>query len=235
MDCGICKRDFFARCDEAGFDPANLEAVLITHDHTDHTKASRGAARPGEAGHRARGVRRRRRARGQQGDHRAGGRMRPTCVLLGRRAVAGGHAGARLRTSHDAASSCGFRVEADGDAVGFMTDTGIVTGEADEALRDVRILALESNHDVQMLKDGPYPYPVKRRVGSDTGHLSNVQAADELEALLSDALEQVVAMHISQNNNTYRLPGEALTAVVRRAGHPATVQVAYQTMLMSAR
>ena len=78
-----------------------------------------------------------------------------------------------FRTSHDAASSCGFRVEADGDAVGFMTDTGIVTGEADEALRDVRILALESNHDVQMLKDGPYPYPVKRRVGSDTGHLSN--------------------------------------------------------------
>ena len=51
----------------------------------------------------------------------------------------------------------------------------------------------------------------------------------------SDALEQVVAMHISQNNNTYRLPGEALTAVVRRAGHPATVQVAYQTMLVSAR
>ena len=140
-----------------------------------------------------------------------------------------------FRTSHDAASSCGFRVEADGDAVGFMTDTGIVTGEADEALRDVRILALESNHDVQMLKDGPYPYPVKRRVSSDTGHLSNVQAADELEALLSDALEQVVAMHISQNNNTYRLPGEALTAVVRRAEHPATVQVAYQTMLVSAR
>ena len=52
---------------------------------------------------------------------------------------------------------------------------------------------------------------------------------------MSDALEQVVAMHISQNNNTYRLPGEALTAVVRRAGHPATVQVAYQTMLVSAR
>ena len=126
-----------------------------------------------------------------------------------------------FRTSHDAASSCGFRVEADGDAVGFMTDTGIVTGEADEALRDVRILALESNHDVQMLKDGPYPYPVKRRVGSDTGHLSNVQAADELEALLSDALEQVVAMHISQNNNTYRLPGED---VYKRQIHPRMIQ-----------
>ena len=116
-----------------------------------------------------------------------------------------------------------------------MTDTGIVTGEADEALRGVRILALESNHDVQMLKDGPYPYPVKRRVGSDFGHLSNAQAADELEGLLSGALEQVVAMHISQNNNTYRLPDEALRAVVEQAGHPAVVQVAYQAMLVSVR
>ena len=236
VDCGICKRDFFARCDEAGFDPANLEAVLITHDHTDHTKGLgvvlRGLAKLGIEP-------------AVFADDAVRAASKEIIVLEGAcdlRAVSSGDAlslaGMQVhafRTSHDAASSCGFRVEADGDAVGFMTDTGIVTGEADEALRDVRILALESNHDVQMLKDGPYPYPVKRRVGSDTGHLSNVQAADELEVLLSDALEQVVAMHISQNNNTYRLPGEALTAVVRRAGHPATVQVAYQTMLVSAR
>ena len=236
VDCGICKRDFFARCDEAGFDPANLEAVLITHDHTDHTKSLgvvlRGLAKLGIEP-------------AVFADDAVRAASKEIIVLEGAcdlRAFSSGDAlslaGMQVhafRTSHDAASSCGFRVEADGDAVGFMTDTGIVTGEADEALRDVRILALESNHDVQMLKDGPYPYPVKRRVGSDTGHLSNVQAADELEVLLSDALEQVVAMHISQNNNTYRLPGEALTAVVRRAGHPATVQVAYQTMLVSAR
>ena len=229
LDCGICKRDFFARCDEAGFDPANLEAVLITHDHTDHTKGLgvvlRGLAKLGIEP-------------AVFADDAVRAASKEIIVLEGAcdlRAFSSGDAlslaGMQVhafRTSHDAASSCGFRVE-------FMTDTGIVTGEADEALRDVRILALESNHDVQMLKDGPYPYPVKRRVGSDTGHLSNVQAADELEALLSDALEQVVAMHISQNNNTYRLPGEALTAVVRRAGHPATVQVAYQTMLVSAR
>ena len=178
VDCGICKRDFFARCDEAGFDPANLEAVLITHDHTDHTKGLgvvlRGLAKLGIEP-------------AVFADDAVRAASKEIIVLEGAcdlRAFSSGDAlslaGMQVhafRTSHDAASSCGFRVEADGDAVGFMTDTGIVTGEADEALRDVRILALESNHDVQMLKDGPYPYPVKRRVGSDTGHLSNVQAA----------------------------------------------------------
>lgn len=236
VDCGICKRDFFARAEEAGFDPANLEAVLITHDHTDHTKGlgvvTRGLAKLGI-----------RPALYVDDAVRAAsaevGALEEACDL---RSFAAGDAltlaGMQVhafRTSHDAASSCGFRVECDGDVAGFVTDTGIVTGEADEGLRGARILALESNHDVQMLEDGPYPYPVKQRVGSDLGHLSNDQAAAELEALLSDALEQVVAMHVSQNNNTYRLPGEALSAVVVRAGHPARVQVAYQTMLVSVR
>lgn len=236
VDCGICKRDFFARCDEAGFDPANLEAVLVTHDHTDHTKglgvvlrglAKLGIEPPVFADDAVRAA------------SKEIGALEGACDL---RAFSAGDAlslaGMQVhafRTSHDAAASCGFRLEGGGDAVGFMTDTGIVTGEADEALRGVRILALESNHDVQMLKDGPYPYPVKRRVGSDFGHLSNAQAADELEGLLSDALEQVVAMHISQNNNTYRLPDEALRAVVEQAGHLAVVQVAYQAMLVSVR
>ena len=67
------------------------------------------------------------------------------------------------------------------------------------------------------------------------GHLSNAQAAEELKALLSDALEQVTALHVSQNNNTYRLPGEALAEVVERAGHSARVQVARQDGLASMR
>lgn len=236
VDCGICKRDFFTRCEEAGFNPAKLATIVITHDHTDHTKGIgvvlRGLAKQGiEPAVYVNDA-----VRAASNDIRAvehASDIRSMCA--GDALSLGGMQVHAFRTSHDAAASCGFRIEVAGDAVGFMTDTGIVTGEAHEALSGVRLLALESNHDVQMLADGPYPYPVKRRVGSDVGHLSNDQAAIELEALLSERLEQVVAMHISQNNNTYRLPTDALAEVVARAGHPAVVQAAYQTMLVSVR
>lgn len=237
VDCGICKRDFFARSAEAGFDPANLAAIVVTHEHTDHTKGLgvvlRGLAKQGiapavyvdDAVHAASSE-----VISLEGAHDVRALRAGDALSLAGMSV---HV---FRTSHDAAASCGFRFEAaGGDVAGFMTDTGVVTGEADEALSGVRLLALESNHDVQMLADGPYPYPVKRRVASDVGHLSNVQAAEELERLLCGELEQVVAMHISQNNNTYRLPAETLASVVARAGHPACVQAAFQDMLVSVR
>lgn len=237
VDCGICKRDFFTRCAEAGFDPAQLAAVVVTHDHTDHTKGLgvvlRGLAKQGiepvvyaDAAVRT--------ASKELGDIEGASDVRS--LVFGDMLSLAGMAVHVFPTSHDAASSCGFRFESNyGDVVGFMTDTGIVTGEAHEALSGVRILALESNHDIQMLEEGPYPYPVKRRVRSDFGHLSNVQAANELEALLSSNLEHVVAMHISQNNNSYRLPAETLRGVTTRVGHGALVQVAYQTRVVSVR
>ncbi|MEA5020427.1 MAG: MBL fold metallo-hydrolase [Gordonibacter sp.] len=237
VDCGICKRDFFTRCDEAGFDPAKLAAILVTHDHTDHTKGLgvvlRGLAKQGTVPtvYADQAVRR---ASSEIGALEDVHDVRSFDVK-GMLSLAGLSVYS-FQTSHDAASSCGFRIEAaDGDAVGFVTDTGVVTGEAHEALLGVRLLALESNHDVQMLADGPYPYPIKRRVGSDFGHLSNEQAAEALASLLSNRLEQVVAMHISQNNNTYRMPSDALSRIVEREGHGACVHVAYQNRLVSVR
>ena len=144
-------------------------------------------------------------------------------------------------TSHDAAASFGFRIEApDGDALGYITDSGIVTSAAHTALRDVRILALESNHDERMLKNGDYPYVIKKRIASELGHLSNPQATEELAALITESRaaglrtpETVVAMHISQNNNDYDLPRAALEEGLAIANGNARILCGYQGRLTS--
>lgn len=236
VDCGLCKRDFLARCAEAGFDPAALAAVLITHEHTDHTKGLGVVLR----------------ALAKQG-------VRPLLLTSpavreasaplnevldqGLCAFAPFGAGDTLQlggmdirvfaTSHDAAESFGFRFQCGADAVGYMTDTGIATAEARAALVGVRVLALEANHDRAMLEAGEYPYHLKVRIASERGHLSNEQAAAVLADLAHSGLQTVVAMHVSQNNNTYRLPREVLEATLRKLGYPGAVKVAFQERLVS--
>lgn len=111
-----------------------------------------------------------------------------------------------FRTSHDAADSYGFRFDeltgaSEGcDSLGYMTDTGIVTDKAWEALSGVRLLALESNHDARMLEVGPYPYVIKQRIASARGHLSNDQAREALDNLAHENLRAV--------GGHARLPGE---------------------------
>ena len=114
-----------------------------------------------------------------------------------------------------------------------MTDTGFVTDEAAAVLAGVRLLALESNHDGRMLETGPYPYVVKQRIASTRGHLSNAQAADYLRGAAHGDLRHVVAMHISQENNTYRLPRETLVAALADAARTVPVSVAYQDRLVT--
>lgn len=245
IDCGICKRDFLARCAEASLDPARIAAVLITHDHGDHVRGLgvvlRGLAKLGAAPEVWASPRVRAAAPALDEALESAGVAFRALAAGDALSVAGLQAHV-FRTSHDAAESFGFRFEdAAGpgvpDALGFMTDTGVVTPEAHEALAGVRLLALESNHDAAMLERGPYPWPVKRRIASERGHLSNDQAAAELAALVEEgsagALQAVAAMHVSQENNTYRLPVETLGAVLARAGHPASVEAAYQSRLVT--
>ena len=114
------------------------------------------------------------------------------------------------------------------DALGYVTDSGVLSDEALACLSDVRLLALESNHDAHLLEVGPYPSYLKRRVASDVGHLSNAQSAAYLERLLSSKLERVAGMHLSETNNEPLLAVRAAEDALERACHPAHYVAAAQ-------
>lgn len=102
---------------------------------------------------------------------------------------------------HDAADPVGFVFEGEGVRIGFATDLGYMPANARQALRCCDVLMLESNHDTEMLRDGPYPWSVKQRVMSRVGHLSNEAAADFLERNYDGQATYVVLAHLSESNN----------------------------------
>jgi phosphoribosyl 1,2-cyclic phosphodiesterase len=104
-------------------------------------------------------------------------------------------------TPHDAADPVGFVFGTEGVRMGFVTDLGYISPNVKAQLKDLDLLLLESNHDLEMLKDGPYPWAVKQRVMSRVGHLSNEAAAGFLEGDYDGQAAYVILAHLSENNN----------------------------------
>ncbi len=113
---------------------------------------------------------------------------------------------------HDAADPVGFVLSAEGVRMGYATDLGYIPPNVREQLRALDLLLLESNHDLEMLRDGPYPWAVKQRVLSRVGHLSNDAAADFLCNAYDGQASYVILAHLSENNN---LPELARVAAER--------------------
>lgn len=116
----------------------------------------------------------------------------------------------RFCTSHDCSGSSGYRVDVGGDrCFAVCTDTGVVTENIRQSLLGCELVLIESNHDVNMLAKGPYPAPLKRRILSDQGHLSNGCCAKELPQLVLGGTSRIILGHLSAHNNT---PEAALKA-----------------------
>jgi len=102
---------------------------------------------------------------------------------------------------HDAVDPVGFVFESGGARMGIATDMGYMPPNAKAALRGCDVLMIESNHDLEMLRDGPYPWSLKQRVMSRVGHLSNHALADYLTTDYDGCAQYVVLAHLSENNN----------------------------------
>ena len=207
VDCGLGLRQLIARLAVEGTGPADLDGIFITHEHGDHIGcAPMLVARYGVPLWTSAGT--------AQYAAFAGLESALNLVRDGQVFAIGGLQLHPFTVPHDAREPLQLRCT-DGDRVlGLMTDIGHVTGHALAALAGCHALVLESNHDVELLAQSRYPDFLKRRVGGQHGHLSNVQAAAALGALHHDRLNTVVAAHLSERNNRPELVSRAFAAVL---------------------
>ena len=203
IDAGISCRRITAALKELGLAPADLTAILITHTHSDHISGLNTLLKKTtcpllatprtcrELSCRVEGI-----------DPRLMGLDSP--ITLGEIDMQ------PIPTSHDAPGSCGWRLDTESGSVGFLSDTGYVTDEALDLLPGVDFVILESNHDVESLCSGPYPYYLKQRILGLQGHLCNEDAAQFAVTLAENGASDIVLAHLSRDNIT---PAMALNAV----------------------
>ena len=122
--------------------------------------------------------------------------------------------------SHDANEPSGYRIENEKKSVAVATDLGVYDDYTVEHLSDLNAVVLEANHDIHMLEVGPYPYPLKRRVMGDKGHLSNELSGKLLCDILHDDLQYVVLGHLSKENNYEELAYETVKLEISIGDNP---------------
>jgi phosphoribosyl 1,2-cyclic phosphodiesterase len=282
VDAGLSCRELMKRMAMAGEDPAQLDAILITHEHQDHVAGLATLARKlkipvflTEPTHRAwvrmvtprttmtyaqwlDHVQREKEERAARvaaeladaavveagagtdaelcgvdddadSDEEAGpAKVKVDPAFLP--AVEYFHAGTNFAIGdiavmpftipHDAADPCGFVFEAEGVRMALATDLGYMPPNVKAALKRLDVLLLESNHDLEMLKDGPYPWAVKQRVLSRVGHLSNDATAEFLARDYDGGATYIVLGHLSESNN---VPELALIAAEQAVGNRGTL------------
>jgi len=213
IDAGLSARQIVSRVRAAGFGEEELDAVLLTHEHSDHVSGLVNLSKRVELTVYANG-----------GTLAAlDGKLDVTAPVMeefetGARIEVGPFEVRSFSLPHDAADPVGFVIEAGSERIGYATDLGHVTKLVASRLRDCSVIVFEANHDREMLRDGPYPVATKQRVASRLGHLSNDVAARELTEIVSGATREVVLAHISERNNDARLAVATVGCALAAAG-----------------
>ncbi len=195
-----------------GTDLSKIKAIFITHEHNDHIKGleviSKKFGIPVYINHES--------LNNIEKPSAFDAISQVACVKNAGESVDVGEIHADLfKTPHDSFGSVGYRFTfSDGVSLGYATDIGYITKGIASSLFGCHTVVLESNHDVQMLKNGPYPYYLKERILSDKGHLSNNACAAFVPFLYQHGTKKVILAHLSEHNNTPHLAyGASLDAI----------------------
>jgi phosphoribosyl 1,2-cyclic phosphodiesterase len=202
VDAGISCRETFKRMKVLGEDPRSLSAVLITHEHSDHVYGLLTLAKKLKVPVFMTGATHQTWARAlRDQDGARPGLEKLEIFASGKSFQVGDIAVTPFTIPHDAADPVGFTFRAEGVKIGFATDLGYVPASVRDQLRRCEVLVMESNHDVEMLRVGPYPWSVKQRVMSRVGHLSNDALAEFISSDYDGEAAYVVLAHLSEHNN----------------------------------
>jgi len=202
VDAGISCRETFKRMKAVGEDPHSLSAILITHEHSDHVYGLAVLARKLRIPVFLTGATHQAWARSMRDDDGLYPQVdKLELFQAGCRFEVGDIDVMPFTIPHDAIDPVGFTFRSEGVKVGFATDLGRMLENVKDNLRRCDVLVIESNHDIEKLRIGPYPWSVKQRVGSPTGHLSNKKLAEFLSADYDGGASYIVLAHLSELNN----------------------------------
>jgi len=204
LDAGLSGIEIERRLLSRGLSPQTLDAIIVSHEHNDHIQGvgilSRRFGLPvfmnRKTGQAALSL------LGELADRQffeCGSAFRVKTLTI-----------QPFSVSHDAQDPAGFTVQQNGAKIGIATDLGIATSLVKEHLKNCNLMVIEANHDPDMLLQGPYPWPLKQRIKSRSGHLSNIDTRELLGELKHDDLKHVILAHLSEVNNT---PQKALNEV----------------------
>lgn len=214
IDAGVSAKQINLKLDCIGVNPVDIGAIFVTHEHSDHVRGLRVFASKHKIPVYA-----------TQGTVDA---LISSGVANGSFEInpvdsngieINGQFILPFRTSHDSAQSCGFVVSTTDDRkIAVATDTGYVTEETKAAVKGCDLILAESNHDIGMVRNGIYPYMLKRRILSDVGHLSNIDCSNFVTDLVKNGTTRIVLGHLSKENNIPELAFQTSKSALDCAG-----------------
>lgn len=212
LDCGASGKKLSQAIEALGFSCSDINAILLTHEHTDHISGA--------------GIMSRRfdipiYATPETFNAMNVGPIKDgniNTVTPGKEFSVGEIGILPFSISHDAANPVGYSFYLESGKFSSLTDTGVITQEIYDSVQDSKYLILESNHDVDMLQFGNYPYPLKRRILGKTGHLSNNTAAAMAAKMMENGAEHIMLGHLSNENNTPEIAYKTTENVLNQKG-----------------